>query len=334
MKRRSIARLAPVAAASAAALLTVGISSPAYAASTNASVQNDTLTITGSPASDSLALRLAANSDQTLEVDFGDNGTADFSFDRNTFSRIAISLRNGNDHFRVDEANGTFTDEAITVSGDNGSDTMEGGGGSEVFFGGAGNDFVDGNKGNDAASLSSGFDTFRWDPGDGSDLIDGASGRDTLEFNGADADEVMSLTKSGSLAVFNRDLGNIRMVMDNVDDLDLNALGGADQVTIGDMSGTDFRAANVNLAADTGSPDGASDLVTIDGSPQADRISLGSDGPQVVAQGSTIIDTNISGAELADKVQVDSGDGNDRVTVDGTVFALMDIGVDLGAGQL
>ena len=50
--------------------------------------------------------------------------------------------------------------------------------------------------------------------------------------------EVMSLSANGSSSVFLRDRGNIRMDMTGVEVLDLAALGGADSVTIDDMSRT------------------------------------------------------------------------------------------------
>ena len=66
-------------------------------------------------------------------------------------------------------------------------------------------------------------------------------GWDTLDFNGADGDEQMSLTPNGSRSLFLRTQGNIRMDMDGVEKLDLTALAGVDTITLDDMSGTDFR---------------------------------------------------------------------------------------------
>ena len=62
-----------------------------------------------------------------LQVDFGDDGSAEHTFDRNTFSRIEVSLGSGNDTFRVDNVNGAFNDEATTVDGGSGNDVMDGG---------------------------------------------------------------------------------------------------------------------------------------------------------------------------------------------------------------
>lgn len=256
--RTARVRRAGLAAGAAAALGLVAVATAGPVGATqspSASVAYDTLTIQGTNASDLLALRLAAGTPGVLDVDFGDDGTAEFSFDRATFSRIDVFLRAGDDQFRVDQVNGAFPDEALTISGGSGRDTMNGGDGVEVFDGGSGADSIDGNKGNDTAYMGSGFDSFTWDPGDGSDIVEGQSGIDTLVFNGAGiALENMFLTPNGPRALFHRDQGNIDMDMDEVERLDLNALGGVDTVRIDDMSGTDVRRAMWTWVAPTVPP--------------------------------------------------------------------------------
>src|SRR4051812_46765166 len=81
--------LVALVAASAAATLALR-ADPAFAAYT-AHVQAGTLEITGNAASDKLALRLEAGSPSTLELDVGEDGTADFSFDRTTFTAIVVN---------------------------------------------------------------------------------------------------------------------------------------------------------------------------------------------------------------------------------------------------
>jgi Ca2+-binding RTX toxin-like protein len=297
--------------------------------SPSASVASDTLTVEGTNASELLALRLQAGAPGVLDVDFGDDGSADFSFDRATFSRIDVFLRAGDDQFRVDQVNGAFPDEALTVYGGSGRDAMNGGDGVDVFYGNSGADSVDGNKANDVAYLGSGADSFTWDPGDGSDVIEGESGIDTLDFNGAAiALENMFLTPSGTRALFHRDQGNIDMDMDEVERLDLDALGGVDTIRIDDMSDTDFRRADVDL----GGADGAPDVLTVNGTVNDDRVRVVADQGGVDVNGLKP-QTRITGSEVTDSLHVNTLDGNDRVVVDGAVFGLISPVVDLGAGQ-
>ena len=325
------ARRLGLAAGAAAALLAGGLATagPA-AAATSASVSNDTLTVNGDSGDDRIALRLAAGAAGTLQVDFGDDGSAEHSFDRGTFSRIEVFAGSGNDQFRVDQANGAFTDEALTVDGGNGDDTLNGGDGVELFIGGNGEDAVDGNRGNDTALLGNGQDSFRWDPGDGSDVVEGDNGTDTLDFNAATADEIMSLSPNGERALFLRNVANIRMDMDGVERLDLDALGGADTVTINDMTGTDVSRADVDLSGPAGGADGAADTVTVNGTEQDDNIHVTAAGTGVMVRGLRAT-TLVSGSEPIDKLQVDTLTGNDKITVSPGVSALIDVTVHLGS---
>ena len=318
-------------AAGAAAMLAVGLATagPA-AAATSASVSNDILTVNGGNGDDRIALRLAAGAPGTLEVDFGDDGSAEHSFDRATFSRIDVLAGGGNDQFRVDQVNGAFADEALTVDGGSGNDTLDGGNGAELLIGGDGQDAVDGNRGDDTALLGIGQDSFRWDPGDGSDVVEGDKGTDTLDFNGAAADEIMSLSPNGERSLFLRNLANIRMDMNGVERLDLDALGGADTVTINDMTGTDFIRADVDLSGPTGVADGAADTVTVNATEQADKIDVKAAGTGVMVRGLRAT-TVVSGSEPIDKLQVDALTGNDKVTVSPGVSALIDVSVHLGS---
>jgi hypothetical protein len=324
-----------LAATVTAATLAMGLATASPAAASSAGFAwtvKDTLFVVGTSHGDQIALRLAAGATDTLEVDFGDDGSADRSFDRDRFSRIAVFAGSGNDRFRVDQVNGAFADEAITVYGGSGNDALDGGDGVERFFGGSGRDAVDGNRGNDTAYLGSGRDSFRWDPGDGSDVVEGDSGTDTLDFNGAAGVENMSLEPNGRRSLFLRDAGNIRMDMDNVERLDLTALEAVDTVTVEDMSGTDFRRADVDLSAAAGGGDAAADVVTVNGTADDDEIDVEARGARVDVEGLQT-KVRVTGSETIDSLQINTLDGDDDVDVDDDVEDLIGVVVDLGADQ-
>ena len=324
----------PIGVAAAAALA-VGMATTGSAAATapagSASVSSDTLTVIGTQHADQIALRLAAGDPTTLQVDFGDDGSPDQSVARGTFSRIVVLLRSGSDRFRVDQINGPFADEALTVVADSGDDTIAGGDGNELVLGGSGDDAFDGNRGVDTAVFGSGKDSFTWDPGDGSDAIDGGDGSDTLVFNGSNDAEVMSLSANGSSSVFLRDRGSIRMGMTGVEGLDLRALGGADSVTIDDMTGTRFHQASIDLSA-LGGGDGQPDVVTVNGTESKDNVSVQTNGTRVDVLGLPT-DTRLTGGELIDQLQVNARGGNDTVDVKAAARSVIDVAVDLGSGQ-
>ena len=79
MKSRTLLKRGPLGIVAAGAALGLAFATPASAARPNsAEVANDTLTVTGSSASERLALRLKSGDTNTLEVDFGpDQDVAD-----------------------------------------------------------------------------------------------------------------------------------------------------------------------------------------------------------------------------------------------------------------
>src|SRR5829696_4440592 len=180
-----------------------------------ATVKHHTLSVKGSSHGDAIALRLKTGDSSRIQVDVGDDGSADFSFDRGDVNAINIRGGNRNDSLRVDDANGAFTDSIpTTIAGGPGNDSLEGGqvqiaAENETFIAGPGNDLVDGGKGNDTAYLGSGNDTFRWDNGEGSDVIEGQDGTDTMLFNGAAVAENVTMSANGGRLTFFRVQGNV-----------------------------------------------------------------------------------------------------------------------------
>ena len=152
-------------AAAGVAMVTAGVFPPQGAAARHrhnvararVRVEQHALRVQGTEANDAIALRLAAGDPTVLQVDLGDNGTADFSFPRAAIKSISVEARGGNDRVRIDDANGTFTDAIPTrIAGGPGNDTIAGGVGRETLIGGPGNDTIDGNGGNDVSDLGPG----------------------------------------------------------------------------------------------------------------------------------------------------------------------------------
>jgi len=316
-----------VCAASVSAALAFG-AGPAWASYT-AQIVGATLQVTGNGSSDRLALRLQAGVPTVLEVDVGDNGTADASFDRSLFTAIGVSAGGGNDRVRVDQANGTFTDESIAIDGGPGNDTLLGGSGSELFVGGPGDDFVDGNQGDDIALLGENDDTFHWDPGDGSDIVEGQSGDDVLDFNGANINEIFDISANGGRVRFTRNVASITMDLNDVEGIALHAFGGIDTVNVNDLSGTDVKTVDPDLAL-AGNGDGALDTVVVNGTAGGDTVAVSMVGGRPVVSGLATTVT-VSGGEAAnDVLQVNGSTGNDVTTVNGGISGLSALNVDGG----
>jgi len=148
------------------------------------------------------------------------------------------------------------------LSGGSGADVIAGGAGNDTLFGGDGNDFLDGDQGADTGFLGAGDDVFKWDQGDGSDKVEGGSGLDEMLFNGFGAAEQFTLSADGDHALFTRVQGNIIMDLHDVEQITVNALAGADTITINDPSGTDITNIDINLGVG-GIGDGAADTIFI-----------------------------------------------------------------------
>jgi hypothetical protein len=319
-----------LAAAAALAAMAAAIAAPTVSATplVRARVINGTLQVTGTPFDDRIALRQSATDPTQLQIDIGDDRSADLSFALSTFAAINVDAGNGNDFVVLDTANGPFTTaKPTTVHGRKGDDTLLGGSGNETFFGGRGNDVVDGNGGADTAYLGRGDDTFVWDPGDGSDVVDGGSGYDTHVFNGSGGNEIFAASANGSRVKFTRNLGNIVMDLNDFEALDVNAEGGTDSVTVNDLAGTGLTDVSVDLANDPGSDfsDGAADTVQVEGTAGVDTIAATDNGGAVDVTG-LAASVRIAHTDPAlDKLAIDSLAGNDNVSIDPAVNALIQV---------
>ena len=163
---------------------------------------------------------------------------------------IQVFGQNGNDTIALNEANGTLPRTALF--GGVGNDTLVGSNGVDLLLGGDGNDVVDGQQGNDVGFLGAGDDAFRWDPGDGSDVVEGQAGADRMLFNGSDAAEVFEASANGRRVRFTRNVGAIVMDLNDIEAVDVNALGGTDTTIVNDLSGTDVIELKGNLAGAVG----------------------------------------------------------------------------------
>src|SRR5262249_60896647 len=117
-------------------------------------------------------------------------------------------------------------------------DTMTGSQVCDSLDGGYGNDTVTGGQGNDFADLGACDDTFVWNPGDVSDVVLGRAGTDTLVFNGSNLAENMAISANGVDAILTRDVGNVTMDFNGGEHIQVNAAGGADNITVNDLTGT------------------------------------------------------------------------------------------------
>ena len=242
---------------------------------------------------------------------------APFSIDIGGSEKLQLNANGGDDSFVG--GSGLAGLIALTVDGGDGNDNLRGGDGNDVLLGGNGNDIVVGGRGNDLALLGAGNDRFEWDPGEGSDIVEGQAGRDRMLFNGSNGDEVFDTAANGGRVRLTRDVGNIVMDLDNVEDILLNAKGGNDKVKVSDLSGTDIVRQTVDLAADgSTAPDGADDEVEVVGTNGADVIQVkGSPAAQLVTGLSASVAVRHADPLPTDRITVSAASGDDVVSGNG-----------------
>ncbi|MBL9169126.1 MAG: hypothetical protein JNN07_15405 [Verrucomicrobiales bacterium] len=258
---------------------------------------------------------------------------APFSIDIGTSENLVVNMNGGNDSFSA--VGNLAALIQITVDGGSGDDTILGSNGPDVLLGGDNNDVIDGQQGNDVALLGAGDDTFQWDPGDGSDTVEGQAGTDKLLFNGSAANEIFDVTVNGSRVRFFRNLGNIVMDLNGVETLDVNALGGADNVSVSSLSGTGLSTVNVSLASVIGGSagDGAADIVTVNGSNSPDPLDILGAGSSVSVLGLTP-QVRIAHSEGAnDSLVVNALGGDDTVTATTLPAGVIKLTIDGGADK-
>ena len=327
-----------VAAASVVALVLAALvaavtasAKPVKVDGVRAEIKRGTLNVKGGDQANAVSLRLKAGDPNVIEVDVGNDGSADFSFASSDVAAIKVKTGDRNDSVRVDDANGAFTGDSrpTTIAGGDGNDSLQGGQVGapvdqvEKYKGGDGNDTVDGGRGNDTAYLGAGDDTFRWDPGEGSDVIEGQDGADTMLFNGAAVVDTVTMSANGGRLTFFRQPAAITMDTNGVEIVDFHALGSADSITVNDLTGTDVTETNLDLASALGgtAPDGLVDDVVVNGTDGDDSINIQGNGSGADVTG------------LATAVTVTHADPTDRLSVN-TLAGIDDVVAKDVAGVL
>jgi Ca2+-binding RTX toxin-like protein len=218
----------------------------------------------------------------------------------------------------------------LTLDGGDGNDTISGSNGSDIILGGAGNDILDGNQGNDFILGGADDDTFVWDPGDGSDVIEGQGGNDTLVFHGSNIAESIDISANGNRLRFFRNVANVNLDVNGVEQINFHALGGADMVVVNSLAGTAVTQVNIDLAGVLGGStgDAAIDMITVNGTAVADIINIIANAGAVDVSGLAAL-VRILHPEVAnDSLIVNGLGGTDTFNVGSGVSALIGVTVN------
>ena len=155
-----------------------------------------------------------------------------------------------------------------------------------------------------------------------------------MNFNGANVAEVVTVSAIGDRVRFTRNVANIVIDLVSAEGLDFHALGGADSITINDLSGTDLTEINLDLNAAGKVGDGQSDTIVLNGTSGDDVLVVFGDagGASVLGLAAQV---NIIGAQAAqDTLVINALAGDDVVEASalavGSIRLVADGGLTLG----
>ena len=146
--------------------------------------------------------------------------------------------------------------------------------------------------------------------------MEGGAGTDFLGMDGTSAAESYSVTPVGGRARAALDTEIVDL--GDVERLDVLPAGGADQMHVAGMSGTDVDHVDFLLTLARGSTtrDGSADSVRVDGTNGSDALSVTAAGPFVRTSGLAAITTVGFGDKTQDRLHLDTKLGNDVISVD------------------
>ncbi len=154
-------------------------------------------------------------------------------------------------------------------------------------------------------------------------MIEGQDGTDTMVFNGAAGTENVTISANEGRLTFFRAQGNVTMDTDGVEIVDDNALGGADSITVNDLTGTDVTQTNLDLAGTLGGSagDGAIDSVVVNATNGDDDINIDGNGSGADVTGLATA-VSVKHAESTDGLSVNTLAGTDNVVANGVAGVL------------
>jgi Ca2+-binding RTX toxin-like protein len=238
-----------------------------------------------------------------------------------------------NDRLTINGLGGNDVLDATSLEADGIQLTMNGGLGNDVLLGSEGDDLFNGGDGDDLALMGAGDDTFVWNPGDDNDTLEGQAGFDTLTFNGANVAENINISANGGRVLFTRDVANVVMDLNDVEAISFNASGGADRITINDLSGTDVTEVNINLAGPGGGSDGQADTIIINATNDDDVALVFGDASGVSVLG-LAARVNIVGFDpLMDRIEINTLAGDDVIEASGLAAGAIQLTANGGAGD-
>jgi Ca2+-binding RTX toxin-like protein len=277
---------------------------------------------------DSIVLNGTEGDDVELVQSFGNRVTANASL----FPFVNIDGADGlNDALILNAAGGNDELDASSVSPNAIGMVLIGGTGDDQITGSPGVDSVNAGAGNDKVFLGAGDDSFFWNPGEGSDVVEGQDGIDTMNVHGSADAETFDLSANGSRFRLTRDVENVKLDVDGVEQVAVSVGNGGDNIVLNDLTGTAVTALKFTLS---GLLQLDADHVIINGTNGADAIHVEGDLANGVTVTGLAAGLRIGGSEgPVDSVTINGLGGADTVNAADLSEGAVSFSMDGGAGN-
>jgi Ca2+-binding RTX toxin-like protein len=154
-----------------------------------------------------------------------------------------------------------------------------------------------------------------------------------MAFNGSNIGENMDVSANGGRVLFFRNVASITMDLNDVESIVAKTLGGADNVTVNDLSGTDVGSVVADLAATGGGDDAQPDNVIANATNGDDIVSVTGAGPNAQVGGLPAVISVPGAVAGSDRVTVNALAGGDVVDATGLAATSALLTVDGGDGD-
>src|SRR5262249_26642725 len=164
----------------------------------------------------------------------------------------------------------------------------------------------------------------------------GRAGTALLRFVGADGNENIALSANGPRVRLTSDVGGVAMDVNGVEVINVLPLGGADTITVNDLTGTGVGIVNLALGGSATTGDGQTDTVIVNGTNGNDNIIVSglAGGIPVVNVLGLSAQVSIANSDgPGDSLVINALGGNDGVAPSGLPANLISLTVNLGDGQ-
>ena len=154
-----------------------------------------------------------------------------------------------------------------------------------------------------------------------------------MAFNGSNVGEIMEASANGSRVRFTRNVGTVTMDLDDVESIVAKSFGGADNLVVGDLSGTDAVDVVADLAAFGGGDDAQPDNVVATATNGDDVVSIAGAGPNAAVSGLSARVTASGAIAGSDRLTVNALSADDVLDATGLAAGAALLTLDGGDGD-